>query len=157
MGKNLYPSCILSKFYIKPQPRAAAKAKSFSLYLIEILHQTTTVYNYYINQQMLYLIEILHQTTTILDSFRFCYSCILSKFYIKPQRKEVLSLLTIGCILSKFYIKPQLLSSIVAALAGCILSKFYIKPQLARICSYSAIRCILSKFYIKPQLEVVHC
>ena len=34
---------------------------------------------------MLYLIEILHQTTTISASFPFRCSCILLKFYIKPQ------------------------------------------------------------------------
>ena len=34
------------------------------LYLIEILHQTTTPISYDINCNMLYLIEILHQTTT---------------------------------------------------------------------------------------------
>ena len=34
------------------------------LYLIEILHQTTTTDTDYMNIVMLYLIEILHQTTT---------------------------------------------------------------------------------------------
>ena len=57
---------------------------------------------------MLYLIEILHQTTTNEDSPLFCYSCILSKFYIKPQLDSELAVEVEGCILSKFYIKPQL-------------------------------------------------
>ena len=35
---------------------------------------------------VLYLIEILHQTTTGLTPTHFLLSCILSKFYIKPQR-----------------------------------------------------------------------
>ena len=35
-----------------------------SLYLIEILHQTTTMYDFYMKDMELYLIEILHQTTT---------------------------------------------------------------------------------------------
>ena len=35
-----------------------------ALYLIEILHQTTTVYVCFIGFFLLYLIEILHQTTT---------------------------------------------------------------------------------------------
>ena len=59
------------------------------LYLIEILHQTTT---YALDNQikaMLYLIEILHQTTTIEDVAPIIYSCILSKFYIKPQRISI--------------------------------------------------------------------
>ena len=34
------------------------------LYLIEILHQTTTAGHVFINANSLYLIEILHQTTT---------------------------------------------------------------------------------------------
>ena len=33
----------------------------------------------------LYLIEILHQTTTLISVSSFSTSCILSKFYIKPQ------------------------------------------------------------------------
>ena len=55
------------------------------LYLIEILHQTTTPSTKTASSQMLYLIEILHQTTTALSKFRCLLSCILSKFYIKPQ------------------------------------------------------------------------
>ena len=34
-------------------------------------------------------------------------SCILSKFYIKPQQEEAQAYRDFGCILSKFYIKPQ--------------------------------------------------
>ena len=37
---------------------------------------------------------------------------------------------TDSCILLKFYIKPQLVSSLFVLGAGCILLKFYIKPQL---------------------------
>ena len=55
------------------------------LYLIEILHQTTTIEVATTSDNWLYLIEILHQTTTNEDSPLFCYSCILLKFYIKPQ------------------------------------------------------------------------
>ena len=78
-------SCILSKFYIKPQlkvihrlqPRVVSYRNSTSnhnvaeggeyfrrLYLIEILHQTTTPDVMQIAPTKLYLIEILHQTTT---------------------------------------------------------------------------------------------
>ena len=78
-------SCILSKFYIKPQPYWPSKADyavvsyrnstsnhnhvdtvrvDYMLYLIEILHQTTTSTNLQQKTEMLYLIEILHQTTT---------------------------------------------------------------------------------------------
>ena len=78
-------SCILSKFYIKPQPPQLwrrflivvsyrnstsnhngvnATMSGGSLYLIEILHQTTTTRKWGMNLDWLYLIEILHQTTT---------------------------------------------------------------------------------------------
>ena len=56
----------------------------------------------------LYLIEILHQTTTTLDVNGVFSSCILSKFYIKPQLRLERELAHCSCILSKFYIKPQL-------------------------------------------------
>ena len=69
---------------------------------------------------MLYLIEILHQTTTLRVERTTCLSCILSKFYIKPQL----------CLLS------------VSKVVRCILSKFYIKPQLSRV--YWYIRIVVS-------------
>ena len=120
--------CILSKFYIKPQPTSSSarnwKVVSYrnstsnhnrspaslplcllylieilhqtttpahhrhlnvGLYLIEILHQTTTLRIWHIAWPPLYLIEILHQTTTSRRFFCLANSCILSKFYIKPQ------------------------------------------------------------------------
>ena len=102
--------CILSKFYIKPQPilenlaiitvvsyrnstsnhnLTAASRRSLVLYLIEILHQTTTTSMKRPSHWKLYLIEILHQTTTHLFLLKSPLSCILSKFYIKPQRLAV--------------------------------------------------------------------
>ena len=142
----------------------------------------------------LYLIEILHQTTTHCKCIQFTLCCILSKFYIKPQHEPLASHIPRCCILSKFYIKPQLRCILGYTALGCILSKFYIKPQqrlrfqLRRpVVSYrnstsnhnrhgdgsrraalylieilhqtttsrctSTLRscCILSKFYIKPQ------
>ena len=101
------PRCILSKFYIKPQlgrqrsdfcgvvsyrnstsnhnPTLRCR-KEGALYLIEILHQTTTTERPEITTPGLYLIEILHQTTTFLLALFASMRCILSKFYIKPQQ-----------------------------------------------------------------------
>ena len=56
-----------------------------TLYLIEILHQTTTLNPSVLFAIELYLIEILHQTTTLATVSPFLLRCILSKFYIKPQ------------------------------------------------------------------------
>ena len=100
------------------------------MYLIEILHQTTTTFSIIRFALQLYLIEILHQTTTdwLLEDTPEC--CILSKFYIKPQLNRDYGDEANCCILSKFYIKPQLAFLRACAFRGCILSKFYIKPQL---------------------------
>ena len=60
----------------------------FQLYLIEILHQTTTIPSTSRNSFRLYLIEILHQTTTLCGRSSETSGCILSKFYIKPQQRD---------------------------------------------------------------------
>ena len=59
---------------------------ALQLYLIEILHQTTTTAVESESLSLLYLIEILHQTTTARSPYARLLRCILSKFYIKPQR-----------------------------------------------------------------------
>ena len=56
---------------------------------------------------VLYLIEILHQTTTRHTVLALTQCCILLKFYIKPQRMVLLLSVLLCCILLKFYIKPQ--------------------------------------------------
>ena len=58
------------------------------LYLIEILHQTTTAATVIVIGWRLYLIEILHQTTTCDGNEQDNHCCILSKFYIKPQLRQ---------------------------------------------------------------------
>ena len=63
----------------------ASPLQELRLYLIEILHQTTTVYEFETLSDLLYLIEILHQTTTTILVKSNHVSCILLKFYIKPQ------------------------------------------------------------------------
>ena len=55
----------------------------------------------------LYLIEILHQTTTVSAISAFLFGCILLKFYIKPQQNDHAFKRMYRCILLKFYIKPQ--------------------------------------------------
>ena len=89
----------------------------------------------------LYLIEILHQTTTRVTINTFFSSCILSKFYIKPQPENVLNVAKKSCILSKFYIKPQHYPMLFVDMSRCILSKFYIKPQRRRwlSCCFSVV------------------
>ena len=98
--------CILSKFYIKPQPPAAVLGSSG----VGSYRNSTSNHNLsllYYKENRLYLIEILHQTTTATPSFPRFSRCILSKFYIKPQRGVCFYAVSPCCILSKFYIKPQ--------------------------------------------------
>ena len=121
--------CILSKFYIKPQLRWQrpdfccvvsyrnstsnhnVDAVSMSGVSVVSYRNSTSNHNTFVvirSPFRLYLIEILHQTTTLKMASSKRYSCILSKFYIKPQLAIASRLQEYSCILSKFYIKPQL-------------------------------------------------
>ena len=96
----------------------------------------------------LYLIEILHQTTTRRLSGYSRWRCILSKFYIKPQRPALKVDLAQSCILSKFYIKPQHRNARGPLICCCILSKFYIKPQREALEDQSVLKLYL--------IEILH-
>ena len=121
------------------------------LYLIEILHQTTTSRQSYHEAHELYLIEILHQTTTLLLPSRMQLMLYLIEILHQTTTSCSFPTSQICCILSKFYIKPQPDLYAIFPQRCCILSKFYIKPQ--PFCPGQDLRrcCILSKFYIKPQ------
>ena len=144
--------CILLKFYIKPQPWSSARPNNrvVSYWNSTSNHNRARSLHH---RHRLYLIEILHQTTTTRSAFVVFSSCILLKFYIKPQLRIERELARCSCILLKFYIKPQQLILLMLAIVCCILLKFYIKPQL--LCRSYCCRtgCILLKFYIKPQLR----
>ena len=121
-------SCILSKFYIKPQPiNMLAKSdgvvsyrnstSNHNIHAVTVPQQRVVSYRNSTSNHnsaapatappVLYLIEILHQTTTFAALAPLLLGCILSKFYIKPQLRQGLYSAYKGCILSKFYIKPQ--------------------------------------------------
>ena len=121
-------SCILSKFYIKPQ-----LARQWLMVPCVVSYRNSTSnHNFRCWREcydVLYLIEILHQTTTSGVGVNATMCCILSKFYIKPQRASSSFSRFSRCILSKFYIKPQHLNWDAVIDVRCILSKFYIKPQ----------------------------
>ena len=99
------------------------------LYLIEILHQTTTSL---LETQLLlrlYLIEILHQTTTTAASILIAIALYLIEILHQTTTPKSPPWRGLGCILLKFYIKPQLCWLFRSSFASCILLKFYIKPQ----------------------------
>ena len=164
--------CILSKFYIKPQQSRYfdglvhvvsyrnstsnhnSRCNVFNGCKVVSYRNSTSNHNFLVAHPMavvLYLIEILHQTTTYPFAVFICQGCILSKFYIKPQLLIFEVILIRSCILSKFYIKPQPGSYLGLGGSSCILSKFYIKPQPSMTSNGTGSSCILSKFYIKPQ------
>ena len=145
------------------------------LYLIEILHQTTTHECYDLRFVKLYLIEILHQTTTEFFDMASLRGCILSKFYIKPQQCTYpgsnAGVVSYRNSTSNHNGEPrrstpralyliEILHQTTTPLLRCspplrcILSKFYIKPQLVARNERKEHGCILSKFYIKPQPRV---
>ena len=61
------------------------KIIAYLLFLISILHQTTTLIIGSILQRSLFLISILHQTTTKDNRITLLPRCFLFQFYIKPQ------------------------------------------------------------------------
>ena len=185
--------CILLKFYIKPQHTANVYNL---LYVVSYRNSTSNhnmshwratsqgVVSYRNstsnhnagtttpNSALLYLIEILHQTTTIHAICRIKKSCILSKFYIKPQHLTLIGKNNLSCILSKFYIKPQLrdwlryVCTVVSYRNSTsnhnftVAVTFSITLYLIEILHQTTTSpfdpkgfkgCILSKFYIKPQ------
>ena len=79
-----------------------------SLYLIEILHQTTTWSAVTCGSAKLYLIEILHQTTTIVVAIQFRLKLYLIEILHQTTTLPPVAYDPLRCILSKFYIKPQL-------------------------------------------------
>ena len=147
----LISGCILSKFYIKPQPFTVTYlseivvsyrnstsnhntipqlAIASRLYLIEILHQTTTVRNVCVASVMLYLIEILHQTTTLNGVSSF--APLLYLIEILHQTTTFVSHIRSTSELYLIEILHQTTTQTLPEIwhIGCILSKFYIKPQL---------------------------
>ena len=81
----------------------------------------------------LFLISILHQTTTAVFGQCSCVGCFLFQFYIKPQPLTYDDEHIGRCFLFQFYIKPQLQGIRRHLLKSCFLFQFYIKPQ-PRIC-----------------------
>ena len=77
------------------------------LYLIEILHQTTTLPLFFRSGLKLYLIEILHQTTTPGQNVSRNNALYLIEILHQTTTRWSGFFAPRGCILLKFYIKPQ--------------------------------------------------
>ena len=163
--------CILSKFYIKPQP-----ALSISLnYAVVSYRNSTSNHNPVITLDdlaVLYLIEILHQTTTRPQLLRLQSGCILSKFYIKPQLRRFNERLrhVVSYRNSTSNHNNVLYNAIRSAVVSyrnstsnhnsrtplntfpvLYLIEILHQTTTPPFLSLLLLRCILSKFYIKPQ------
>ena len=77
------------------------------LFLIPILHQTTTYERSGKRCALLFLIPILHQTTTAMQTSTSSRCCFSFQFYIKPQHFFAWPRCGDGCFSFQFYIKPQ--------------------------------------------------
>ena len=142
------------------------------MYLIEILHQTTTCRRFHNQIVLLYLIEILHQTTTRTFTAVILRGCILSKFYIKPQldhpsvghcfvvsyrnstsNHNWKSFIVCNLVLYLIEILHQTTTIACTMKFGRLLYLIEILHQTTTHRGRDAARrrCILSKFYIKPQ------
>ena len=166
--------CILSSFYIKPQPahdkETPQSIVSYRLSTsnhnrtqetrgnIQIVSYRLSTSNHNMQKQssmwdLLYLIVFLHQTTTGGVITYLCIKLYLIVFLHQTTTAVMVGMLLLHCILSSFYIKPQRCAAISIQAINCILSSFYIKPQLDTINGAVIKNCILSSFYIKPQLS----
>ena len=83
------------------------RLRLFALYLIEIPHQTTTLVQSIRSLSWLYLIEIPHQTTTNLLSRMESLKLYLIEIPHQTTTRSFVRRFTRCCILSKFHIKPQ--------------------------------------------------
>ena len=121
------------------------------LYLIEFLHQTTTIYSSVNKYVLLYLIEFLHQTTTRSDYPNVSRRCILLNFYIKPQHKSCMTVFT--SVVSYWISTSNHNFSWFNHFEGSLyLIEFLHQTTTKTVRLWKRISCILLNFYIKPQL-----
>ena len=111
---------------------AEADETAAALYLIEILHQTTTMSSIILFALLLYLIEILHQTTTPAIP-----PALHSQLYLIEILHQTTTLPQSSLAAVQLYLIEILHQTTTDILQFwrdhcCILSKFYIKPQLVR-------------------------
>ena len=142
------------------------------LYLIEILHQTTTFGHLRLRLFALYLIEILHQTTTMSRTIAPTSELYLIEIPHQTTTQRLRTRSLLGCILSKFYIKPQLFEGFIKEdsvvsyrnstsnhnfmecnqkAAELYLIEILHQTTTVYLSIFPLQGCILSKFYIKPQ------
>ena len=110
IGSSIIDSLYLIEILHQTTTCANTNFGTLTLYLIEILHQTTTKHRDDFLELGLYLIEILHQTTTV-DNHDLAPGVLyLIEILHQTTTPRERRFEEVGCILLKFYIKPQLFS-----------------------------------------------
>ncbi len=87
------------------------------------------IYSGWEHTTKLFLIPILHQTTTGYLLVRNLHRCFSFQFYIKPQLPGRRYPARPGCFSFQFYIKPQRRRPCAVFSPSCFSFQFYIKPQ----------------------------
>ena len=130
--------------------------KMAMLYLIEILHQTTTSYCRIIDTNKLYLIEILHQTTTCRRMMILLFF-VVSYWNSTSNHNDPFEVpRSVPLYLIEILHQTTTVFMLDFFLLCCILLKFYIKPQQTWMTIVGSVGCILLKFYIKPQHDCAY-
>ena len=123
--------CSSFQFYIKPQ-----RWRDYFAVSSVVPHSNSTsnhnrpvmrVWKY-----PLFLIPILHQTTTDNRVLSLHSGCSSFQFYIKPQLSPAIPRKAFCCSSFQFYIKPQRSPALPEFPPGCSSFQFYIKPQHGR-------------------------
>ena len=164
-------NCLISLFYIKPQRPDRVR---FPLPIVLYLYSTSN-HNLAVSwtpRKPLSYISILHQTTTTSWALVRGLHCLISLFYIKPQRASCTTLRALYCLISLFYIKPQRVDEvpvhveIVLYLYSTSNHNLQCQNETRELLSYISILhqtttffvsgwlldyCLISLFYIKPQ------
>ena len=123
--------CSSFQFYIKPQPLYECVPSCFV-----VPHSNSTsnhnVEETTLRSPQLFLIPILHQTTTDNRVLSLHSGCSSFQFYIKPQLSPAIPRKAFCCSSFQFYIKPQRSPALPEFPPGCSSFQFYIKPQHGR-------------------------
>ena len=93
------------------------------LFLLDVLHQTTTGDAPSKSMRSLFLLDVLHQTTTMYDVGLRAAGCFFWMFYIKPQlsrmARAVVSVVSFGCSTSNHNSATRLAGMVSVVSFGC--------------------------------------
>ena len=143
-------SCIISSFYIKPQPDPSVTTPDL---VVLYLHSTSNHNGWAFRRvhEQLYYIFILHQTTT--PAWPARRTNALYYIFILHQTTTWQLAILVRIQLYYIFILHQTTTWQLAILVRIQLYYIFILHQTTTVCEVRATRasCIISSFYIKPQ------